>query len=339
MPPDEAIVVGIGRYERFSSDGTGPNNLNGAVADAVDVAEWLVNVAGARVRLITSAGTQTITPVPLGRAAGDVWASPMQRPADSDLRCAFRSFLQPAGGAGGNRVARRLYVYMAGHGFMPKPGSRCLVLADALGVTDVPNFTATAWIDWFAMQYYFDELVLWMDCCAIQTFDYEPMLPSLQRVNPRGQGDMARVFTAFAARGARASYEGPIGPNGEVRGLFTSALLRGLQGAAATPTGEVTSESLRSYLLNGTLNPDIPASDQITFPASQQTPVYRVKAGPGLAEGTQVTIVDGQLNPVGTSKVLNGFISVALSKGLYQFEAPGWTRLVAIQATTPLNLE
>jgi len=335
VPPDEAIVVGIGRYERFSADGTGPNNLDGAVADAEAVADWLVNVAGARVRLITSAGTQTITPAPPGRAAGDVWASPTQRPADGDVRSAFRSFLE----ADGNRVARRLYVYMAGHGFMPTPASRCLVLADALGIKDVPNFTATAWIDWLAMQYYFDELVLWMDCCAIQTFDYDPMLPTMQKVNSRGQGDMAKVFTAFAARGAKTSYEGRVGPNGEVRGLFTCALLRGLRGAAATPTGDVTSESLRSYLLNGTLRPDIPAADTMTFPAAQQTPIYRIKVDPGLAEGTQVTILDGQLTPVGASKVLNASVSVALSKGLYQLVSPGWTRLVAIQATTPLDLE
>lgn len=339
MAPDEAIVVGIGRYERFSPDGAGPNDLAGPVADAEAVADWLVNVAGARVNLITSEGTQTITPAPPGRTAGAVWASPVQRPADGDLRCAFRSFLAAGGGAGGYRVARRLYVYMAGHGFMPSPSSRCLVLADALGVTDVPNFTATAWIDWFAMQYYFDELVLWMDCCAIQTFDYEPMLPTMQRVNPRGQGDMAKVFTAFAARGARASYEGPIGPKGEVRGLFTYALLRGLRGAAATPTGEVTSESLRSYLLNGTLHPDIPSADEMTFPAPQQTLTYKVKSGPGLAEGTPVAILDGQFKPVTASQVQNGYVPIALSKGLYQLVAPGWQRIVSIEATTPLVLE
>ncbi|HEX8262218.1 MAG TPA: hypothetical protein VF547_05030, partial [Allosphingosinicella sp.] len=55
-PNDRAIVVGIGRYPRFGPNGTGPNDLLGPVADAREVADWLVNTARATVTLITSDG-------------------------------------------------------------------------------------------------------------------------------------------------------------------------------------------------------------------------------------------------------------------------------------------
>ena len=233
---DKAIVVGVGRYPTFGADCRSANDLQGPVADAVAVADWLVGTAKAEVTQILSTG-----------GPGEPWQVTDRRPNVSDVEAAFDPFL-----ATQQNVATRLYVYMAGHGLAPDPRSRCLILADALGAKRVPNIEAPAWIDWFANQYQFDELVLWMDCCATQALDYARGRPALPQTIARADGTPpAKVFMAFGSAVGRNSYEGPIGPGGEIRGLFTERLLRGLRGQAANQAGEVRTASLVSFLYNG----------------------------------------------------------------------------------------
>ena len=279
--------------------------MPGAVADAIDVANWLVELAGVQVRRITSTGTDAQT-----------WTVADRRPNTSDVEQAFDHFLL----GGGSEVARRLYVYMAGHGLAPEPRSRCLILADALGTIRVPNLEAPAWIDWFSNQYHFNELVLWMDCCATQTFDYSRGRPALPNTIAR-TGDPARVFMAFGSGVGRAAYEGPIGPGGAVRGLFTDRLLRGLKGGAADAAGEVRSASLVKFLYNGSdsteegprpkdqPDPMIPQADDMLF-AKAELPYYSLPAraddGSMLQDGTELRLLDGFLDLFKKGKVANG---------------------------------
>ncbi|HEX8262689.1 MAG TPA: hypothetical protein VF547_07430, partial [Allosphingosinicella sp.] len=257
----------------------------------------------------------------------------------------------------GSRVANRLYVYTAGHGFAPDPRSRSLILADALGTAKVPNFHAPAWIDWFASQYHFEELVLWMDCCATQTFDYAPGVPPMPRTAARGGGDPAKVFMAFGSGVGRAAYEGPIGPHKEVRGLFTDRLLRGLRGAAANENGEVRSASLKKFLYNGSAastdaprehpvaEPVIPQEDDMLFAVvpHAQRPVYSIKAGAAdgtpLPEGTRIDLLNGNFAKIGEAPVVGGRVSFQLSLGLYKLRGPGWERFLDIGAGTPFRID
>jgi uncharacterized caspase-like protein len=194
---DKAIVIGIGSYPTFGPDGASPNNLLGAVADANAMAQWLAHNAGADVHLMTSDGQN-----------GSPWMISNIRPVQGDVDGAFVPFATSTS----PKVANRLYVYMAGHGLAPEPRSRCLILADAKGTAWVPNVEAPAWIDWLSNQTHFDELVLWMDCCATQALEYARGRPSgLPNIAARAPPP-AKVFMAFGSGFGRMTYEGPIGP-------------------------------------------------------------------------------------------------------------------------------
>jgi hypothetical protein len=336
--PDKAIVVGIGTYPNFGADGNSPNDLPGAVEDAKAVADWLVRIAGADVTLITSTG--------FNGAPWMVTNLVAAHPVTSDLNQAFVPFVTSTA----PRVADRLYVYTAGHGLAPEARSRCLITADARGIAWVPNLEIPAWIDWFANQTHFDELVLWMDCCGTQALEYTPGRPAGLANTASRTPPPARVFMAFASGLGRNSYEGPIGPNGEVRGLFTDRLLRGLNGAAADANGEVRSQSLANFLRNGSLNGSgggdqfatVPQEDDMLF-AIRPHPTYRIRAvrpdGSLAPDGTALTLT----NPPGpmsrTATVDQGWASFALGVGLYKLSGGGVQRLIEIGATTPADYE
>ena len=112
MPPaakaDRAIVVGVARYPRFGSDGVSPNDLQGPVKDARAVADWLTNKARAHVTLITSDG--------LGEQASG--PSPIFGPLRRISPTARNPTVGKSMAEKTARLGRRLYVYMAGHGFI-----------------------------------------------------------------------------------------------------------------------------------------------------------------------------------------------------------------------------
>jgi hypothetical protein len=338
---DKAIVVGIGSYPKFGADGISPNDLPGAIADADAVADWLAHTAHAQVTKITSVGRN-----------GVPWNVTSVRPVDWDVKEEFRPFVT----SDAPKVADRLYVYMAGHGLAPDARSRCLILANAEGIRWVPNIEAPAWIDWFANQTHFDELVLWMDCCGTQALEYSPGRPFELPNTASRTPPPAKVFMAFGSGMGRSSYEGPIGPGGTTRGLFTARLLTGLKGAAADQTGQVRSESLANYLLNGapiatdgaaprvnnTQMPVIPQRDDMLF-ATQVLPTYRIRprtdGGGLLVDGTQVTITSPPGPFSQTTTVASGWVTFPLGVGLYKLAAPGFTRYVEIGASTPNDIE
>jgi len=332
---DRAIVIGIGRYPRFGPDGVTPNDLPGAVADAQDMAKWFQDT-GVHTTVITSAGRD-----------GAVWNVDEIRPTRSDVEGLFTPFVASQM----PRVANRLYVYMAGHGLAPDPRSRALILADAAGLAWVPSFEAPAWIDWFANQTHFDELVLWMDCCATQALEYTRTgaagLPNLaSRTLPP-----AKVFMAFASPYGRQAWEGPIGPDGAVRGVFTNRLLRGLRGAAANAIGEVRSDSLANFLRNGRVeglggravvqDAIVPQSDDMLL-AVCPPPTYRIRlaAANGTAppDGALATISGQSGAGVLSAEVQGGWVSAALGVGIYKVTAQGVTRLIEIAASTPSDI-
>ncbi|MCQ4163889.1 caspase family protein [Tahibacter harae] len=335
---DQAIVIGIGSYPNFGADGSSPNDLAGAVQDAEDVADWLVKVGQADVTLITSTGVN-----------GAPWAVTnlhTARPVVSDVDAAFIPYVKSAA----PKVANRLYVYAAGHGLAPDPRSRCLILADAAGVRWVPNLEVPAWIDWFANQTHFDELVLWMDCCGTQALEYNRTRPAGLANTAERPPPPARVFTAFASGYGRKAYEGAVGPGGAVRGLFTRRLLNGLNGAAANLQGEVRSGSLANFLRNGALDGAagesqfamVPQEDDMLF-AIRPHPIYRVRArrkdGTLAPDGTVLTLTSPPGPLQKTAPVIQGWVSFDLGVGLYKLGGDGVDRLFEIGALTPRDID
>jgi hypothetical protein len=214
----------------------------------------------------------------------------------------------------------------------------------------VPNLEVPAWIDWFSNQTQFDELVLWMDCCGTQALDYSRTKPEGLSNTASRTPPPAKVFMAFASGLGRNAYEGPIGSNGAVRGLFTARLLNGLNGAAANANGEVRSSSLANFLRNGTLNGSgredqfaaVPQEDDMLF-AVPSHPTYRIRPkrsdGSLAPDGTVLTLTSppGPLSK--TATVNQGWANFDLGVGLYKLSGGGVERLIEIGATTPTDYE
>jgi hypothetical protein len=326
---DRAIVVGISSYPKFGRDGASSNDLQGPVKDAYAIADWLVNKANARVTLITSTG----------RDGGQPWTVSERRPNSQDIMDGFIDYVGESLGKSTVRLGKRLYVYMAGHGFAPEPRHLALITADAVSDIVVPNIQATSWIDWFADQLYFDECVLWMDCCATRTFAYEGGKPLMKKAAARQDG-RAKVFMGFATGPSHSAFEGPIPPAGEIRGFFTHKLLRGLKGAAAVQ-GTVRTSDLVAYMRNqkalvgdqpvsgGTAplriaEPFFPETAEMVLAAGINLPSYALKIG--LPDGTLVKIVEysaGEQQLVAEGAFVNGVVRVRLGLGLYKAVAAG----------------
>jgi Caspase domain len=336
-PSDRALVVGIQRYPDL-----GLNPLQGPVKDAEEMADWLANSAKAHVTLITSNGSD-----------GQKWTVTDIRPHPQDIIGEFENYLREANKKPVRRLGRRLYIYMAGHGFMPEPRHLALITANAIGDQAIPNIQATSWVDWFADQFYFDELVLWMDCCATRTFSYDGGRPLLKKVAERQNG-RGKVVIGVAAGATLEAFEGNVGPNNEVRGLFTNRLLRGLRGEAAHSDGIVRTSGLKSYLTNKNilvggavvstdgneklLKPQFLEEDELEFAnVAGNLPLYKLKAP--LADGTVLEIRDGQ-QFVGAGNVQGGEVDFRLAIGLYKAVAGQFSRLFEISSgsTREINL-
>jgi hypothetical protein len=349
---DRAIVVGVARYPQFGQDGVSSNDLQGPVNDAREVALWLEKEAKAHVTLITSNGHDHIPQAP--HCPASTWTMTDRRPNEQDLKTEFESYLSESLVKRTSRLSKRLYIYMAGHGFMPEPRHLALITANALADRYVPNIQATSWIDWFAEQLYFDELVLWMDCCAIRTFSYEGGKPLMKKEATRQDG-RAKVFMAFAAGPALATFEGPIGPGGEVRGLFTDRLLRGLRGAAADSSGVVHTSDLIAYLKNQqALVGNAPVSNapashfeappppEPVFPEAAELVLSRIELPSydlklALPDGATVKIVEyrqGVERIVSEQPVAGGIARAKLSRGIFKAIGPGVEKLFEIGSGT-----
>jgi hypothetical protein len=336
MPPpdtseaDRAIVVGIARYPQL-----GLKSLNGPVNDAKRMADWLVNSARAHVTLITSDGNGT-----------DSWNVSDLRPHPQDVVSRFVTYLAEAQTRPTRRLGKRLYVYMAGHGFMPEPRNLSLIMADALGPVYIPNIQATSWIDWFADQLYFDEHVLWMDCCATRAFSYDGGKPLLQKTATRQDG-RGKVFMAFAAGPTLETFEGPVGQNGQIGGLFTDRLLRGLEGAAAHGDGMVRTSGLVSYFRNrrgvvgdekvsdaghnNPAEPVFPETSEMEF-GTVTLPQYVFRTA--VVDGTLLNIRDTEERLVASGTIANGTVTLPLALGIYRASAPGLSKLFEIASGT-----
>jgi hypothetical protein len=145
----------------------------------------------------------------------------------------------------GQYAGRRLYLYVSGHGYAQQRNEAALVTAEA--ERDLPsNVEVTSWVEWFWKAASFKEFVLWADCCAtrapIAVLSRCPRTP----VNAQNASD-GRVFAVFAAKFDRRAVERQMDEDGKWHGVFTWALLKGLNGAAAAQ-GAITSDSLRNYL-------------------------------------------------------------------------------------------
>lgn len=237
---DWALVVGITAYPGLSE-------LNGPEIDAKEFYEWVTSPAGGnippdsgRAKLIVSSGV--VPPPPFGSAN-------IAKPTDAMIKEVFDEWDEIAAknlkDGAGRRVGRRLYLYFAGHGFEPD-NHVALFMANA-NDDRFHHLTASAYANFFYRSAYFEETLLFMDCCR----DYHPGIAASPVHFPdrsSGKPEERKRFYGFATSWGKKSWERQM-DDGQVHGVFTATLMRALKGAACDRnTGEITTATLRSYL-------------------------------------------------------------------------------------------
>ena len=340
-PDDYAIVVGIRRYPGFGRTETEARDLEGPDNDAEAICGWLTapdkgGVPIASARLIRSKDF----PDPFPNAL-------VAEPQKQAILAAFdrlESIAQQHDSQGqGLRVGRRLYLYMSGHGFAPRRKQAALFTANATRVRTSHHVHASDWMEWFYNAEYFDELVLWIDCCM--TFDLSVMPERGGYRILQGTTGTGKMFTAYAAKPPLQAVERRMA-DGLMHGVFTYALLKGLEGAAADQdTFEVTSSSLREYLTNAmktflteqdlqdssvSKEPDFGADDPMVFLRVAHLLEFPMQLSFGAAaEGMPVRIVTGSpLRQAARGIIHHGRFDVALPRAVYfaMVEGLGWIK-------------
>ena len=340
---DRAIVVGIRRYADAGHDSGWISDLNGPDNDAAAVARWLRKKDGgglprSNVRVVRSADF----PNPV-KADG---AGPDQRAVTAELN---RIAELPTTAYKGQYIGRRLYIYVSGHGLVTQEDEAALITADAT-IGRPLNVLINSWLSYFYGQAHFEEYVLWVDTCA--TLQSDAFLQPCDRRRRVAQSPAdSKRFIAFAAGFRKSAVENEMA-DGKWHGAFTYALLQGLQGAAAGEgeNGEVTTESLRKYLINNMNSfmreeqrasskvgqePAFPATDTMSFGAPRATSKYKVTLRfPPEAVGRLATVSVDADSPVAADKLLRKpEWTVRLETGLYVASVPELNRYEPFEVT------
>jgi hypothetical protein len=257
-----AVVVGISGYPAIG-------NLASPVDDANEFRKWLIH--GGEVP------EANIKPVLTSEAANDVTiARPIKSDVDRALLTVNEEATNAIGGDLENWQRSRLYIYVAGHGIMPRGGETALLCADAQdGLYE--HLELSAYLKWYAFNAVFQEVVVFADCCRnwYGNVDASPA-PFMGKSRPQG-----RVFylTGWACGPGDPAYEQTevqIPPDRR-RGYFTRALIDGLQGSAAVDRKfeSITSATLAAYVSRavGVATAHLPVPQQVTMPLDLATPM------------------------------------------------------------------
>jgi hypothetical protein len=282
---DRAVVVGIDRYPALEALG-GPEN------DATAFAAWLTDPAGGGV-----------PPARVTRIVSSDFPAPAAEPTTVAIDTAFERIIKDfdATGVGG----RRLYIFLAGHGFAPSVADAALLAANAAAGSFGHYIPGRLYCDWFRAAAMFEEVVLLVDCCR----DARTTVP--QRFPPwdlRTSTTPSKFFVGFATEAGRVSRERPSAADGDrVRGRFTEAVIAGLR-HAADAQGRVTSQTLRDFVFNllaqeaesagetelNRQEPKFPSTDRIVF--TRVSVPYTLVAT--FAAGQTPELVSGDLTTV-----------------------------------------
>jgi hypothetical protein len=319
---DRAIVVGVARYPSLG-------DLGGPEADAIDFCTWLSASDGGGLPLPPATNVKRILSSDYQATADPLDAEPTL----SRLENAFDQ-LHDRGQANEGKAGRRLYIYLAGHGFAPDLENAAVLMANAARGRTGYHLAGRPYANWFRQAAYFDEVVLFMDCCR-ENYPRAPLrLPPYEAISARTP---AGYFYGFATEWSRAAREIPWGPERQLRGLFTVALLTGLRGGAGRDaSGNITAQTLESLVYNyvsaaGGANGEL---QEPKFDYSKPAPLVFSNVVPTLSrvriilegtnQGQPVEMLNGSLQPVGRAPAAHTAIvwEWDLPAGLYKARVP-----------------
>jgi len=258
-PEDWAIVVGVKLYP-------GITNLEGPENDAQNFYEWLISPTGGGIPVTNPPG-KTLAPgnqailIKSSDFAASFDDASAAKPTQAEVSQAFDYLRSLAvtnlNTKGRYRIGRRLYLYFAGHGFapsfgvVPSPDDAALFMANADYKSPGYHISGRPYAHWFSYGGIFQEVVLFMDCCRDDNPNYPPNTVPYGPLKgtPLDLVDR-RTFFGFGTKWNRQAREREMDDN-KWHGVFTTALLAGLKGAAVdVDTGNVTARTLINYLYN-----------------------------------------------------------------------------------------
>lgn len=271
---DYALIFALDKY----SDKDKWRPLKGAVNDACRFKKWLLGPGA----------------VPKGHIIEEVGDESGDRPQLSDLMAKVMGLLRER--PSGARIGRRLYIFLAGHGVEAIDQARLETLLVTAESRDnwVQGFPGNLALSHFRLEARFEEVVLFMDCCRTMSAEARPSwnIPT----TPDNLAKHVRWGSALAAQLFTDVRERKVG--GKMQGIFTNALMDGLEGKAKDGEGRITTESLSSYLyesLKGEERPDIHFPSSITFIDGQGGGGNRaVLMLPALPAGMRVVVRHGK---------------------------------------------
>lgn len=304
---DYALVIGVNDYPNFRP-------LNGAIGDAEDVRDWLVdrNIGGglpdANCRVVLSSAN------PL---------RPLQDDVDDALLAIKASIDATA------RPARRFYFYFSGHGLGETYGDTAVCLAKWSELWRFYALHIPGYCDLIAESGLFSEIAIFLDCCRTRLISAGGNPPLFRWVRPAWGAGATRRFIAYATEYQNPAYEAAVGEDRNVvRGYFTRALLSALRGGAAMPDAGVPASELKKYLELHTprlaeekgqrQKPQVEngfASDpEPRFGAAPPVTNVRIQFSSGRAG--EIVLEDGKLNVIRRGDASSGPWNVALPSGL-----------------------
>lgn len=268
---DFAVVVGIDGYRSL-------RDLAGAENDASDFDAWLRKPAGGDVPGDHVAKL-------LGSELG-----PGTNPRVDEIDDEFsklQSGLETVENEG--RTGRRLYIFLAGHGFDPEGDDAALLCATAAPRRLGDHISGRLYSLWFKKAALFHEIVLIMDCCRDDYTRIPMRSPPWAEENRTGTN--TKMFKGLATRWSFQSRERPDPlSQGRVRGFYSRVLLDILD------AGKVTGEELKKYTMNGLTDlvsgelqePEIHTDPGLVFSeaADKPTGTLSVTASPGRVSHT-----------------------------------------------------
>jgi hypothetical protein len=315
---DQAFVIGVRTYPEMGS-------LRGPCRDAQDFYDWLIDPDGGDVPeenvelLVTDS-------FPHPDVTTHPWVDEIEQLFYPLAKRGVAAINQD------ESLGRRLYIYMAGHGFGETGNMNEVALYSAnAGPLIAPNVAATRWAEWFRRNGVFDEIVLIMDCCRTTSPVATMASPPLPKTNGSPRRTKVKKFYAYATCDGQPARERE-GPDGEWAGVFTKALLESFDMAVADARGRVHGGALADYVHQkiGEIQPpdfDSPPRHDIVFAqrekvARRQVPIRLVP----FAGGETVVVLDHERNVEAKVDAADEVVEVPLKAGLYKAVVQGTDR-------------
>jgi hypothetical protein len=192
-----------------------------------------------------------------------------------------------------------------------------------------------AYAQWYRQACYFQEILLFMDCCRSQMRGAIVIPPHFVKDVTGADPGAVRYFYGFATKWSKPSRERPLpDPTSPVRGVFTAALLAALRGGAADAKGQVTALALGDYLFYrmkdflspaDRANPAIAQEPDCIMPLGSNAWVIVDNLGPAIVTLTRVSppssaevrLLDDKNRPVAPAAVAAPVWTFLLTPGMY----------------------